>query len=277
MRFRKIFVYLLIPVLLTGFLMAMYFSGNIVLQRLVSPKLPPLTPDAWREFGLLENLQNLLLLSLVAVAILGAVRKAIRGEKVLWLLVAAGALFVFLEEIDYGTHFSDFLATSEEFEWCAPMDDWTPELVSQIDFVQEPANLHNQPGLNKAFKRTGDALILVLFVVVPLLALRIRKPWFRYCAPDTYAVFAVAAMVLLSSLTHYLGDLDTEAVRAAQEAGNFHRELGSISKNLSEFRELNFYYLLLVYCADVVFMRRSPAAAAAATSAADEASEFRAA
>ena len=42
---------------------------------------------------------------------------------------------------------------------------------------------------------------------------------------------------------------------AALAAG---REPGAISSNLSEFRELNFYYLLLVYCAGLVFCRRSP-------------------
>ena len=82
MNKTKLFFYLILPFLMSMTLTGMYFSGNIVLQRLVSPALPPMSPDAWREFGLLENVANIFILilfclSCYAVKINTALRYAI--------------------------------------------------------------------------------------------------------------------------------------------------------------------------------------------------------
>ncbi|HPJ58027.1 MAG TPA: hypothetical protein PLK81_10315, partial [Kiritimatiellia bacterium] len=67
----KLVIYLVIPVVLTGGLAAMYYSGVLMTQRLVAPKLPPLDSHSWREFGLLENGQTLLLAAIVATLTAG--------------------------------------------------------------------------------------------------------------------------------------------------------------------------------------------------------------
>ncbi|HRZ17445.1 MAG TPA: hypothetical protein P5141_07765 [Candidatus Hydrogenedentes bacterium] len=270
---RKLLVYLIVPAAVSLALTAMYFSGNIVLQRIVCPKLPPLSPDAWREFGLLEGLQNVVLLALAGVACAGALRKRHALERAAWAGLAVCTLFVFAEEIDYGAHLRAYLFGGTEFNWFQPMREWPPELVGQIDLMAQPVNVHNQPGVNKVFKKAGDLLIGGVFVLLPLLAMRFRNKWLQYAAPDRYAILTVIAIVLLRSLTHALGSWEESQVgtlrdlmeafqtgqagdhAAALAAG---REPGAISSNLSEFRELNFYYLLLVYCAGLVFCRRSP-------------------
>ncbi len=258
MNRSKTVIYLVIPVVLSLLLLGMYFSRNLVLQRIVSPKLPPLSPDSWREFGLLENLQNLLLLLMLGAACAGIYRKKWVLEKVFWAVALLGILFVFLEEIDYGRHIWVYLNSTDDYQWFLPMKDWPPALIAAIDLDQAPLNIHNYPGLDKVLKKTGDLFIVVLFVVLPLVALRVRKPWLRYIAPDKYAILTVAAMVILRFITHALGDLEEAAVEAARAAGNLTLEPGSISKNLSEFRETNFYYLLLVYFMDIAVFRPSP-------------------
>ncbi len=262
MNRTKLSVYLLIPVAVSTVLIAMYFSGSIVLQRLVSPKLPPLSPDAWREFGILENLQNLLLLGIVAIACVGVVKKTQKMERVALALLVLFAGFVFLEEIDYGVHFAAYLNADEDFNWFQPMRAWPIEMLAKTDLSSVPFNLHNIGGLNRYIKKTVDTLIVLLFVLAPFIAPRFKNPWARYLAPDKYVVFTVLAMVILRFITHELGDWEEGVVEAAQAAGqSIARERGSISSNLSEFRELNTYYLFALYLANLVFFRSFSATA----------------
>ena len=70
----KWIVYGIVPAALNITAQGMYFSGDLVLQRLICPKLPPLSRNAYREFGLLANVQNLLLIVIAAVFTAGTVR-----------------------------------------------------------------------------------------------------------------------------------------------------------------------------------------------------------
>ena len=67
---------------------------------------------------------------------------------------------------------------------------------------------------------------------------------------------------MLQAMTDYNG-ASTTACPSPEEWAEYFLQADNvfaltISSNLSEFRELNFYYLLLVYCAGLVFFRRSP-------------------
>ncbi len=259
MNRTKLTIYLFIPLAVTGVLIAMYFSGNVVLQRLVSPKLPPMSPDTWREFGILENIQNLLLLAIIGTACFGVSLKTRMVERAGFAALVCFASFVFLEEIDYGVHFGTYARTEEGFHWFLPMSEWPPELATQIDVFSIPFNLHNIGGVNKLFKKTVDAAIILLFVLAPFIAPRLKNRWARYLAPDKYVVFTVIVMVVLREVAHALGDWEEGVVEAAKAAGEtITRERGSISSNLSEFRELNTYYLFALYLANLVFFRAFP-------------------
>lgn len=254
---KKLNIYLFVPLLLTAILAGMYFSHIILLQRLVCPKLPPLPADSWREFGLLENVQNLLLLFMVLVLLAGVWRSTEKLQRIGFALVAAFTLFVLLEEVDYFTHWYRYFTSDIEFEWFRPVP--LGELMALADANDEVANfsLHNQGDMIKVFKFIGDFTIVFLFVLIPLVAPFIDNRYVRYAAPDRYAILTAVMMLLTSKLIHLIGKLDkhffTEAVLNGKEPS---WEVGAISSNLSEFRELNVYYLCLVYLIILVFYRK---------------------
>ncbi|HNR29538.1 MAG TPA: hypothetical protein PKI11_01500 [Candidatus Hydrogenedentes bacterium] len=272
MRSRSWVVYFFVPLGVSLVLLAMYFLDGMVLQRLVSPKLPPLSPDTWREFGLLENLQNALLLGMAVTAFVGALRFTHPLERLFFWTVFAGAVFVFLEEVDYGMHLIAYWRHRDRIVWFKPMDEHIREtvgsfrrmkwytfwahlprlLAEEFHLADEPFNLHNIGNATRRIKAAADLLIALLFVVVPLAAPKLKNPWIARFAPSRYAILTVLAIVLLRYATHGLGALEKLAYVKALEAGQVPREFGSISNNLSEFRELNVYYLFAVYLLDIV-------------------------
>ncbi len=255
-RLVKWSVYGVIPLCLSLALQLMYFSGNLVLQRLVCPKLPPMPPDAYREFGLLENLQSLFVLAMVVILLIGALRSVHRVQRLAFLALTVFSTFIFLEEIDYGTHFYAYAQLEDVAGWFEPArSDRFQALLAQTDFTATPFNIHNQGDLTDVIKGLAGAVMLLLFVLAPFLTGRIRNPWFHYVAPDRFAVITVVVMVLLRLITHQLGGLDAQW---AADGANSGREVGAMNNNLSEFRELTTYYLFLVYLAVLVFFRRAP-------------------
>lgn len=290
MHWKKLLVYVGIPVGVSVALNAMYFSGNVVLQRIVAPNLPPLPLQDWRELGLLENLQNLLLLGIIVMAALGVYRKRWAVERLGFGLIFCGAMFMLLEETDYGTTFHEFFTTPRPYGWFTPHREWDHEIIHQIR-VEESFSLHNRLDLTDAMKRVNDLFLILFFGILPLVAWRFRRPWLSYVAPERWAIAALVAIYLLREMTHLLGAwekmvlfeaagsevqgelndklpegssvyayyLHMVSVQTAETGKAVTRELGMISKNLSEFRELNAYYLYFVHVATVVFLRRPPA------------------
>ena len=255
----RIAVYAVLPALLSGGLVVLYFFGGLTAQRIVSPKLPPLSLDAWRELGLLENLQNVLILGMVIVTGMAAYRRRFRMERIVFAILCLFSIFILLEEIDYGTHFKAYLSFDGTFPWFTPVDQWPEGLAAQIDYFAKPFNIHNQGDLTDIIKTMVEVLMGALFVAAPFVLPRMKNAWLRYIAPDPYAVLTIAVMVILSAWTHHLGEAEEAALDAARAAGNTAFERGSINNNLSEFREISIYYLFLVYLIEIVFRRTSPA------------------
>ena len=223
----------------------MYFSGHIVLQRLVSPKLPPLPLNIWREFGLLENLQNLFLLSTAGIALLGALRGQGRRRRLGFALAAALATFIFLEEVDYGVQWAHYLR-ADQLDWFRPETEWPAELTEQSRVI-EAFNLHTSGARFKSMKRAADIFVAVFFGLVPLVAARFRPGRLASWAPDRFMVFTVIAMAALRVMTHLLAFWEEQTVQRVLAAGGTPWELGSIRFNLSEFGELLVYYCFLLY------------------------------
>lgn len=253
---KKLAVYLVIPFVLTTLLAVMYFSHIIVLQRLISPKLPPLLADSWREFGLLENIQNTFLLVMLVTLLAGIWRATERLQRAAFVFIMIFTLFVFLEEVDYGTHWYQYAVCEEGFDWFKPLPLADLMALKEVNDEAVSFNLHNQGEMTKVFKLVGDFTIIFLFVLIPLLAPYIKNRYVRYAAPERYAIFTAIMMLATSKIIHLIGKIDKHFFKEAVLSGNEPAwEVGSISSNLSEFRELNIYYLFAVYLIILVFYR----------------------
>ena len=251
----KWLVYLVLPVTATAAMATLYFSDSLVAQRLVAPKLPPLSYHSWREFGLLENAQATLLLVSFAALLAGAKRAKEKLQRAGFVFAAAAALFIFLEEIDYGTHWVRYARCAAPLEWFRPVSasEWNPLVEEQADGAAFTVHNHH---LTTEFKFVGDTALVLLFVVLPLVAPRLRNRYVRYLAPDRFSILTVAAMLAASEAIHHVSHAAKAAFRQALAAGlDPTRELGSLVHNLSEFREFNAYYLYAVYFITLAFFR----------------------
>jgi len=216
---RHFLVYVAMPSIIFGGLILMFFSGNRILQDFVAPSFN-------REFGALESLENVLLIALVVLPARAAFRKPLRVERIAFGIIAVIALFVFLEEIDYGLTYWEGLTGTP------------PEQQAQF------RNIHNIGETTKWIKHVVDLGFFILFALAPLATIRIRNPSLRYMAPSPWAIATLVIMVVLSKWAYHLN------------ASGFNLS-GALRSNISEFREVLMYYLSLVYLADVT-SRPSP-------------------
>lgn len=208
-----------LPMGLSAALMAMYFSGNPLLESIISaPDLQGVALRSRREFGLLENLQNVVLVAMVIAAIVGYRRHTARLARMVMVLVALGAGVLFLEEIDYGLHVYEFAVGK-------PHDD-----------VIKNLNLHNAVSKSSQLKLVLDAGTIALFGVMPLLFGCVRQPALRPWVPDRCFLLTLTAALLTRTLCHHLDD---------QGLGR------GLEGNMSEFRELLTYYMGLLYVLQV--------------------------
>ncbi len=164
---KPLIIFVAIPLLINLLLIGLYFSGSTTLQQWVAPTIDWLPRNSWREFGLLEMLQNLFLLAVIGILLLTAVRASYLLDKLCFVGAAAVFLFLFAEEIDYGIHFYEFV-TGE---------------YSGI----EQRNWHNQRTDGeqnvKRFKQLMDVTMALLFIVLPLAKNRIPIAFLQTSAP----------------------------------------------------------------------------------------------
>lgn len=224
MPFRKILVFFLIPVIISLAIMAMHFSGIDRLMQIVVPDIPWMNSDSVRELGLLENIQNIYLLAMIATAIYGIKIKPMKWERLLMAFLALGAIFVFLEEIDYGLHYYDYLMK------IGP---------SSAGAGAEIRNIHNIGEVTDFLKFIMNAGIALLFVIAPLTLAKSSNSLIRYITPGRWFILTVVSMFLLSRLAHALN-------RAGFGSG-------TLDNNISEFSEMTDYYIFMIYFYELVF------------------------
>jgi len=226
---RRFDSHVVLPGVLSLLLMAMYFSGNAYLQNIVAPSMDKVPLFSSREFGALEILQNFFLLCIVfysARCVMAAGNIWIRLLATFLLLIS---LFTFLEEIDYGAHFIEY---------------FTGEYGSLAQETWD-RNWHNKTGpggvQNVSYlKLATNITMLAGFVLAPLLLSSVRNRTIRLLVPSRWMISTVVLIVMLSLLAHGLDDAGYAMI--GDRPGNLH-------KNISEFRELNMYYLFLLYVA----------------------------
>ncbi len=201
-----------------------YFSGIGFLRQVISPYWPGVRLDSAREFGLLENLQNVCLLVAFIAAAYGVKTKPRKIERAALVLVGMAVAFVFFEEIDYGLHYYEFLTGIEEQQ------------------VLPIRNVHNVGPITDVVKRCTDLGIILFFVIAPLAFAKSKRPLVRYIVPDRFAIMTAVSMVIVSKTAHLLEDAGV---------GGY----GTLYKNISEFRELLVYYLAAVCLGNLVLFR----------------------
>ncbi|MHC4340729.1 MAG: hypothetical protein ACYSX0_11030 [Planctomycetota bacterium] len=222
----RLLLYGAIPFAVLGAMVAMYYSDSALLRRVVSPDFSWIPLDSRREFGVLESLQNLLLLGLVVVAVAGLRRKRLIWERLgLWMLLI-GSAFMLLEEIDYGLQYA-LLFPSEEV---------THEGVAGY------FNIHRIGYTQTVLEHVAWFGMLTFFGAFAIAFARSRSPLMRYVAPDRFSVLTILVVTALQELVWGLA-----AIVPVSH--------GSLSGREIEYTELGIYYLILLYAVDVVFWR----------------------
>ena len=234
---KKVIIYFVAPLAVSLVLIGMYFSGIESLQRIITPHMPNLHPNSAREFGLLENLQNILLIAMCAMAFLGIRRQTWRLGKAAMAGLGLFSVFILLEEIDYGLHF---------YEWIMN--------VPPGEHVEE-RNLHNFGKRTNRIKQLVDICMVLIFVISPFALAKTRKPLVRYLTPDRFSALTIICMLIVRTLAHQLNDRGFGVG-------------GGIVKNISEFRELITYYLFTLYVFEIAIRRAPPGSYAEAVSSA---------
>jgi hypothetical protein len=215
-------IFLIIPGSIILLLMAMYFSGSTFLQQIIAPTVDGISPNSWREFGLLEQLQNILLAATIGVLFLAATKEKYPLDRIFYYGGSAVFLFLLLEEIDYGIHFYEFI-------------------IGDTSGI-EVRNWHNQKTDGKQnvkrFKQVVDILIILQFIVLPLMRNRISNQLLRTLIPSRWFILGFVLIVACSKFAHLLDDRGMGIISGVE---------GNLSGNISEFRELGNYYFFLIY------------------------------
>jgi len=224
---RKTILYGVLPLSVTMLLIWFYFSSIPFLQNLITPPIDAIHPNSRREFGLLENMQNILLLTMVAFSLFALRKEKPAIEKVGFFALAIFSGLVLLEEIDYGLHW---------YEWFNGIS---------AENAEDVRNWHNQGDRTSRTKQIVDIGMALLFLVAPLALAKVKRPWLRYLCPDRYSILTLVAMLIVRTTAHTLRD---------QGLG----EGGGIQRNISEFRELLTYWIFVLYVYELALNRVWP-------------------
>ena len=209
--------YWIIPTLLLSVLMVFYFSKIPALVEFVCPK------ENW-EWGILENIQLGIIAFMIILSVYAFLNKKVALQKLGFGFVAFFAVFVFLEEIDYGAHFAQLIGGEEE--------------IILKEYI--PHNIHNLGNNAKLFKRSVYLIMLLIFVIAPFLKTRIENPYIQYLIPKPRIV--IVAMLAIAA------DLVPRLIVALEIL-----EDGGLGVNIGEFSEIMVYHIFLIYLIQLIF------------------------
>lgn len=223
MKSSKLILFVALPALINLLVIGLYFSGVKKAQELIAPSIEWMPWDSWREFGIVEQLQNIYLLIAIILLTAAAIKNTLPLVKTAFFLSVFATLFVFLEEIDYGLHFHD-LITGQPSE-------------------VEVRNWHNQRTLGEKqnvryFKPVADALVILWFVVFPLASNKVSYLPIKSIIPSRWFIAGLAVAYIASRFAHYFSGLGLGEIDGVS---------GGLKGNISEFREASIFYLYMLY------------------------------
>lgn len=220
-QFKKHFFYWILPSFITLACILIYYFDLFGWQEFIAPKTN-------REFGVVQNIQLLLLVIIFFLALKGNRRSKLSIVKYGFAAIAIATVILFFEEIDYGLHYYDYLLGHTQ----------TTEVMI---FDQGLRNIHNNGPLQNIFKLAAYATIVMLFVIFPLVTAgkKIRSPLFRFLSPSVFIVTTAISLLLLNQFALYL-------------YRKYNSENLSLSGNVSEFEEIMIYYIVLLYINEMI-------------------------
>ena len=98
-------------------------------------------------------------------------------------------------------------------------------------------------------KSVATATLVFVFLVAPFLLNRSRFRLIRLFTPSRWAAATVLLIAVLSRMAHMLDGAGLAQINGVP---------GNLQHNISEFRELNMYYLFLIYFAELGRRLRRP-------------------
>jgi hypothetical protein len=206
---RDHFLYWGLPLVLSFILMVCYFQGPRWLQELAASSYN-------REFGLVEHTQNAVLLCIIYMAFRLLKLPHSKWLKLSYLLIFFTTVFVFLEEIDYGYHYINFINDAGARE-------------RSINH-----NIHNLPDVNNQLRLFFYILITVFIIILPYFSSFKLPSLLAHFVADIRLQLTVLAFLVISQMAGVFNDLS-------------HNTNMALHGNISEFEELALYYLFLVY------------------------------
>ena len=214
---RPLLWYLLVPLSIQLILVSLYFSNEPVLQSIIVPEVSK-NKYINREFGLLENLQNLILL-ISFIFCLKNIQQVTPSYRWAAIIVCLGVLFFLLEEIDYGWHFREL--------WFG-----LPKDVKEGYF----RNLHNSNEglLRRIIQALSDISLGILFVISPLIKQKIPRLRRVKIIPSKRFVLSAIGLIFTTILVETLMFLNPDMN-------------DPLNNNLGEFMELWFYFIAFLY------------------------------
>jgi hypothetical protein len=221
-NFKKHLIYWIAPSLVTLACILIFYFNWFGLSELIAPSVN-------REFGVIENIQHILLILIFFTAFKGFRIRNTKIEKYGYALIMAATVFMFLEEIDYGLHYYDHLTGKSE-------------ITKVVVFDNEVRNLHNNGKLIlNAMKMAAYIVVGLFFAALPLLPEKIKTKnrWLNFLTPSRYIIGTAVSLLVLNQIARYLYK-------------NYDYANHSLDANVSEFEEIMTYYIILLYLKELV-------------------------
>lgn len=213
------FWYWIFPIALLSLLMAFFFSGIPILVEMINPAMN-------KEWGLLENIQLVIVAVMIGVSAYAFCTKKPALQKWGFGFITVFAVFVFLEEIDYGAHISHY---------------FTGDIQSQLGRLTGVYNIHNRGEWTAAIiKRSVYALMLLIFVIAPLLKRYFRNDVISYLIPKPKIIIIAVSTIMVELIARALVPLNN-------------LKLDDLTMDIGEFSEIMVYYVFLMYLIQLIF------------------------
>lgn len=225
--FSRHLLYWILPSAITLACIFIFFFDIFGMSKAIAPEFN-------REFGVVENLQLILLLIISFIAYKGIRTSTNKNARRVFRVIFGISVFMFLEEVDYGLHYIDYINL--------PADQVTSTMF--IDYDNEIRNLHNNGKGQNISKLIAYSLVVICFVITPLIPTKVRNrfPIIKYLSPSLFIVSTAISILIVNNIALYIYQ-------------NYEYTNQALNGNVSEFEEIMIYYIFLLYIAELVRSR----------------------